>query len=489
MRFRNKVGYFVIVVLLIFGCNLPYPTSTPPRPTIEVKNTTIVTDGSVTFPADKSFQADNGNSSLLFEDETIVRPEVDEGEINVHELNPQELSERVQDTPPPDGRKIIASLEITLDGMVFAPPAIVKFDVSERDDLKRGDVLEFYSFDEVKKEWELLGKADVDGEGFAVARILHTSIYAAMIKESTLTVTPPATKTLTAIPPTITLTTVPLPSSLTPIPAAFGKIVFSSSRNGTRELYTMDADGSGVTQLTFVGGNLDSNRADWSPDGSRIAFDSERGGSWEIYDMSSVPGSVAFNLTGSSGGFSPDWSPAEDLIAFNSSRDGDWEIYVTTTDIIDGLDVTKLTNNSARDACPDWSPNGSRIAFESDRDGNDEIYTMSVNGSGVVRLTNDFAKDKCPSWSPDGTQIAFISYRDGDDEIFIMNNDGSTVRQLTSGSSPGDASVSWSPDGNWITFQDNSDGDWEIYIMSIDGKVKIQLTNNSVYDANPDWRP
>ena len=215
---RNKRWFTVIIAVFLLGCNGPTP-----RPSVPLPSTpTQLQSNSTTFDANKSFQADNGKSSLLFEDETIVRPEVDEGEINVHELTPQELSERVQDTPPPDGRKIITSLEILPSDMTFAPPAIVKFDVSDRDDLKRGDVLELYTFDEEKREWELLGKADVDNDWFAVARILHTSIYAVMDKvgsfsitdtsvhpDAPLTLTPSRTPTKTLTPsqtPTKTIT-------------------------------------------------------------------------------------------------------------------------------------------------------------------------------------------------------------------------------------------------------------------------------------------
>jgi len=193
MSIRNKIWFLVIVIVFILGCNFLYPP--PPPPTIEVRSTIPITVGGVTFPGNTSFQADNGNSILLFEEETIIRPEVGETDINVHELNPQELSEYIQDTPPPDNREIIVSVEITPNDMIFSTPATVKFDVSGRDDLSEGDELEIYSFDERKKEWLLIGKANVNHEDFAVGQIGHTSVYAVMTKDVPSSNVPPASTT------------------------------------------------------------------------------------------------------------------------------------------------------------------------------------------------------------------------------------------------------------------------------------------------------
>ena len=81
---------------------------------------------------------------------------------------------------------------------------------------------------------------------------------------------------------------------------------------------------------------------------------------------------------------SPAWSPDGSRIAFESFRDRNHEIYVMNAD---GSDVIQLTDNRGFDRSPAWSPDGSRIAFDSDRDGNDEIYVMNADGSGQTNLT------------------------------------------------------------------------------------------------------
>ena len=86
------------------------------------------------------------------------------------------------------------------------------------------------------------------------------------------------------------------------------------------------------------------------------------------------------------GGRDSAWSPNCSKIAFHSDRDGSYEIYVMDAD---GTDITRLTNNPADDGDPTWSPDGEQIVFHSNRSGSFEIYVMNADGSGQTRLTNN----------------------------------------------------------------------------------------------------
>ena len=215
------------------------------------------------------------------------------------------------------------------------------------------------------------------------------------------------------------------------------RIAFRSSRDGDYEIYAMNADGSDVTRLTYIYGF--SSKSSWSPDGRRIVFDGARDGVGGIYTMN-ADGSRLTQLTYTASDGWPSWSP-DGRIAFTSYRDGNSEIYAINAD---GSGLIRLTNNSAYDWIPSWSPDGRRVAFTSDRDGNDEIYAMNADGSGLTRLTNNSVRDSRPSWSPDGRRIAFHSDRDrdGDGDIYTMNADGSDVARLTYN---GGWTPSWGP--------------------------------------------
>ncbi|MFY9558375.1 MAG: winged helix-turn-helix domain-containing protein, partial [Blastocatellia bacterium] len=127
----------------------------------------------------------------------------------------------------------------------------------------------------------------------------------------------------------------------------------------------------------------------------------------------------------------PVWSPDGSTIAFWSNRDGKNEIYVMDPD---GSNVRRLTNNLADDDVPRWSPDSRKIVFDSERDGNKEIYVMDADGGNQTRLTRNDAIDSAATWSPDGSKIAFSSNRDNsypfNFDIYVMNPDGSDVRRI-----------------------------------------------------------
>jgi Tol biopolymer transport system component len=208
------------------------------------------------------------------------------------------------------------------------------------------------------------------------------------------------------------------------------RIAFNSDRNGNCEdLYVMNADGSGLQKLTNSPG-CDFDPA-WSPNGTRIAFISYRDGNYEIYVMN-ADGSGQVNLTnnpaddGSSGIGSlgiPAWSPDGSKIAFPSDREGNFKIHAMSAD---GSGVSRLTNSTLSDRSPVWSPDGTRLAFVRVGDcgfhclPRRDIYVMNADGSAQVNLTNNTGHYDSPAWSPDGSKIAFWNYG-----IYVMNADGS----------------------------------------------------------------
>ncbi|HIE28901.1 TPA: T9SS type A sorting domain-containing protein [Candidatus Poribacteria bacterium] len=183
--------------------------------------------------------------------------------------------------------------------------------------------------------------------------------------------------------------------------------------------------------------------ASWSPDGTKVAFHSERAGSFDIFiaDMTTdKPGVNQVQLTKDPASDQrARWSPDGTKIVFESKRDGDWEIFVID---IDGQNLKQLTDNDKTDRNADWSETG--IVFESNRDGNYEIYRMDADGNNQVNLTNDKGKDSKPLWSPNGAKILFESRRDKNTELYIMDADGSNVKNLTNNPAK-DFSGKWNP--------------------------------------------
>jgi uncharacterized repeat protein (TIGR03803 family) len=273
-----------------------------------------------------------------------------------------------------------------------------------------------------------------------------------------------------------------------PSPAG-GKLVFSSTRDGGNwEIYSMNSNGTNQTRLTNNPA-VDLNSV-ISPDGSRIAFASDRDNNfnYEIYVMN-ADGTGQTRLTDSiNNNLSPSFSPDGNRIVFVSDRVSGWdEIYVMNSD---GTNQTRLTNNLSHDRAPTFSPDGNRIVFHSNRDGGaSEIYVMNADGTNPTRLTNNSAADELPSFSPDGSRIVFASKRDDGltAKIYAMNSDGTNQVRLSTVSAS-ETYPAVSPDGSQIAFtsyRDDSEG--ELYKMNADGTNQVRLTRNAAQDAFSSW--
>ena len=257
-------------------------------------------------------------------------------------------------------------------------------------------------------------------------------------------------------------------------------LAFNSDRSGNDDIYVMQSDGSGQTQLTFD--PADDYGAAWSPDGTRIAFTSKRNGKAAIFVMN-ADGSNQVALTDNASSNSwPDWSPDGSHIVFRSSRDGNNELYVMAAN---GSNQTRLTYTAVGEGSPQFSPDGAHIVYDivtteffSITQG--EIYVMAADGSNQTRLTFDSHNDFYARWSPDGNQIAFFSQR-APVGIFVMDANGANVTPLRAGDEP-----DWSPDGTRLAYFCSPGG---ICLMPADGSSEVHITAPGTWNYWPRWKP
>ena len=134
-----------------------------------------------------------------------------------------------------------------------------------------------------------------------------------------------------------------------------------------------------------------------------ILFQTERNGTFDLYAMDARGRRQRPVITGRSNDQDPDRAPSGSDFAFTSDRDGSWQIYVT------GIDGTprQLTSGPGSNVAAVWSPDGSQIAFETNRDGDWEIYVMDADGASQRNVSNDPSDDFDPTWQPDGAHVAF----------------------------------------------------------------------------------
>ena len=256
-------------------------------------------------------------------------------------------------------------------------------------------------------------------------------------------------------------------------------IVYSTAIEGTRHIFRIRPDGSGLTQITT--GESRDLYPTWSPDKGRIAFmrqttpeGEDRYG--DIYVINS-DGTGLRRLTRGGDYHYPDWSPSGDRIIFDGFGSGIQTLGLT------GGGVRLVLNDSLADR-PDWSPDGSQVAFHRPGDPG-ELFVMNADGSNLRSLGKGFY----PDWSPDGSRILFHYRVDGDWDILVINADGSGFANLTPGRPGDDVLADWSPDGEQIVFafREGDEASWELGIMDAAGGAVTSITNSPGVDLWPQW--
>ena len=292
----------------------------------------------------------------------------------------------------------------------------------------------------------------------------------------------------------VVVTATPRP---TPVPTATpvasrkptGRIAFASKRDENVEIYIMNADGSELQRLTR--NDWDDYASDCSNDGKRLLLTVWKESSWKwdldtiTYDGADVDGvnsgDSRFNYT------LGDWSPDSSRLVYQStqanSNNQGWHLFVTSFVAGRPNRVTPGDLRLGLGRGPRWSPDGGDIVYSKTVDGNREIYRFDLSKSEETRLTNNSSFDNAPDWSPDGERIVFRSERDGNSEIYVMNADGSSATRLTNRSEE-DKNPLWSPDGNWISFHSTGDEGTDLYVMKSDGTDVVQLTHDG---ETADW--
>jgi eukaryotic-like serine/threonine-protein kinase len=211
------------------------------------------------------------------------------------------------------------------------------------------------------------------------------------------------------------------------------EMVFSSNRGGRRSLWRIDiASGSEPQRIP----GTDDGRYPTISKGPPIRLAYEKYNDdiniWrkEISRVAKSNGPPTQIIASSAPDSNPKFSPDGTRIAFTSERSGFSEIYVARSD---GSNPVTLTSFSgARTAgAPSWSPDGRQIAFDSMAGGDFDIFSVNVENRIVQRLTEDHSFNARPSWSRDGRWIYYTSNKSGIHQVWKMSTDGSNHRQLT----------------------------------------------------------
>jgi Tol biopolymer transport system component len=166
-------------------------------------------------------------------------------------------------------------------------------------------------------------------------------------------------------------------------------------------------------------------------------------------------------------------------LAFSSDRAGSFDLWSLPT--AGGGEMQRLTTDPSAEWCPRWSPNGSRLVFYAYRSGNRDIWTMPSQGGAWTQVTTNPGTDMHPSWSPDGEEVVYLGVGPGGVGVFVSPASGGAPRLISD--SPNPASQ-WSPVDRQIAF--SSQG--KLWIADADdgGPARLLLDRSS---NRPIWDP
>ncbi len=315
---------------------------------------------------------------------------------------------------------------------------------------------------------------------------------------------PTATSTLVP-PPTDT----PQPSpTATPLGGGTGQLAFASSRTGYPQVYIINADGSGLRQITNE--QEGACQPDWSPDGKRLVYVAPCRQKQDYYQGSSLylidaNGENRTPLPTSLGGdFEPAWSPDGKRIAFTSLRDGYMEIYMINleTNLVTRLTRAQDISRGVHARMAAWNPIGFQLAYVLKRSGGTTQIWVTTDGdvnlpkpNEQLAQTGNNTNDFLPVWTKDGEFVLFSQNNfEGTVPAWLMSIRYEERQAKQAVRLPIEplpiVDVGISPDGFWMAFESWPDSlNHDIYISTLTGANRIRLTTDPGFDFDPVWRP
>ena len=241
------------------------------------------------------------------------------------------------------------------------------------------------------------------------------------------------------------------------------------------------------TNLTHQKG--DDRHPAWSPDGTLIAFESNREGFYQLYIMDPDGGNLRQLTRGNYESRGPSWAPDSKSLLFYANPEGNFDLFSMD---LQGGNLKPLTRHQTDDRWGRFSPDGSQIAFCSRRSGHEDLFLMAADGGNLRRLTDHPQADLWPSWSPDGSRLAFFSRRDTGgmaDELYLLDIATGEMERLTHHPTQ-DFCPAWSPDGKWLVWSGKrSGGRPELYALNLLDRRMTRLTYDGNGDTNVSWSP
>lgn len=284
------------------------------------------------------------------------------------------------------------------------------------------------------------------------------------------------------------------------------KIAFLSDRDGTTHLWVMNSDGTGHRRATSW--EYEEAQFDWVSDNELVFGGCLAPDKQHIYKVIIPEGSpvvIVDTPDEPNGNRKPRWSPIANKLAYVYQPNGWAKLRAINLDGSGKIDIDMDSHADRQN----WSNDGTRIAYLQFNPHIEALqttlYTIKPDGSdkkALLTFPDKYPGSSC-AWSPDDQYILIcLETRESHygealtSGIYRVRGDGSEVIALTDETHINQFTAGlnnrndvWSPDGSKIIFQSDRDGDFDIYVMDKDGANVINITENTVRDEDASWSP
>jgi TolB protein len=257
-------------------------------------------------------------------------------------------------------------------------------------------------------------------------------------------------------------------------------IAFVSNRGGSEDVFVIAADGSGETQLTHT--PEEESAVGWTADGKQVVFAVFANDVSRLYAIS--PDGKHQREIGHVPGRGPMLSPDGKKLLYMT---GTWTATELMVSALDGSQAQQIPAGSPIAWNNHWSPDGERIAFTGQDDATRKlaVFVMKADGSErrqVTHFTPEEGAAQWPVWSPDGRRLAIqVNVHKAHTAcIWVVDVASGEAKKLAAHEPPYlDETPSWFPDGKRIAFQSDRTGRMEVWVMNADGSEPRQVTGRT----------
>ena len=243
--------------------------------------------------------------------------------------------------------------------------------------------------------------------------------------------------------------------------AANNTLLFHAGRNSSGQLFatTLDPDGKATATKPLITDPARNYHPRLSPDGRRVAFDSDRDGERAVY-VAELNGGQATRVSGQGYAVAPSWSPDGKLLAFikaEPDRPRVWNLWLLDQETGESRRHTSFPIGQVWSAS--WFPDGRKLAYSHEdrlivsdlNSGAQEVYLSPVKGRLI----------RTPAVSPDATTVVFQVYRDG---VWMLDlKTGAMSRVLDDATAE---EFAWDPEGRRIAYHSRRGGEWRIWVIN-----------------------